>query len=110
MSRGLCGSRPAMRSITACAQTCLAHWREADFGIAPAMAASPMTWMSGTRRDSKVVGVDRGTSRCGRRSRDGGDASARWGGMIQATSALTSAKVGADDHRRRIDLAHLPSA
>src|SRR5580704_2632021 len=28
----------------------------ADFGIAPAMAASPMTWMFGLRRDSKVIG------------------------------------------------------
>ncbi len=44
MSFGLSGSRPASRSITAWAQTLACEFAEkADFGIAPPMAASPMT-------------------------------------------------------------------
>ncbi len=57
MSFGASGSRPRTRLATAPAQTLA--WAlavKADFGMAPPIAASPMTWMPGTRRDSKLTG------------------------------------------------------
>ena len=48
------GARPASKFTIALAQTfAWALAENADFGMAPMMAASPMTWMPGTRRDSK---------------------------------------------------------
>ena len=56
ISRGSTGSRSASRATTAAAQTLACALAEnADFGIAPMMAASPTTWMFGTSFDSNVT-------------------------------------------------------
>ena len=89
MSFGAAGARPARRSITASAQTFpCALAAKADFGIAPAMAASPITWIRGTRRDSKVTGSIGHQPLRSATAAAAAIGAARWGGMMQATSAL----------------------
>src|ERR1700722_5834341 len=57
MSFGVSGFSPRASFAPATAQTLACEFAaNADFGIAPAMAASPMTWMFGTCFDSKVTG------------------------------------------------------
>src|SRR5271155_5871523 len=57
MSFGVSGFSPRASFATATAQTLAwALAAKADFGIAPAMQASPTTWMPGTMRDSNVTG------------------------------------------------------
>src|SRR5580704_5992054 len=57
MSLGVSGFSPRASFATATAHTLAwALAANADFGIAPAMAASPTTWMFGTWRDSNVTG------------------------------------------------------
>src|SRR5271163_3289088 len=57
MSFGVPGVSPRASFATATAQTLAwALAAKADFGIAPAMQASPTTWMLGTMRDSNVTG------------------------------------------------------
>src|ERR1700724_3636282 len=57
MSFGSLGFSPRASVATAAAQALACELAaNADFGIAPAMAASPMTWMFGFKRDSKVTG------------------------------------------------------
>ena len=73
------GRRPRPRSSAATAAAQTLAWalaEKADFGMAPAIAASPITWMPGCSRDSKVtgsighqpvaVGDAGGLRRCGR--------------------------------------------
>ena len=60
MSFGSAGVPPASRAAIAAAQTLAwALAAKADFGIAPAIAASPMTWMLGCSFDSKRHRIDR---------------------------------------------------
>src|SRR5829696_1684010 len=57
MSFGSAGVPPLSRAAIAAAQTLA--WAlavNADFGIAPAIDASPMTWMLGCSFDSKLTG------------------------------------------------------
>jgi hypothetical protein len=62
--------------VTAAAQTLAwALAAKADFGIAPAIAASPMTWMLACRRDSKGRRVDRAPPRLVGDARNLGDKS-----------------------------------
>src|SRR5439155_11346576 len=93
MSLGSSGVLPATSLATAAAQTLAwALAEKADFGIAPAIEASPMTWMLGCNLDSKVAGsighqpVRSATAAI----------SAIWpafcGGMTFATSALCLSK------------------
>src|SRR5580704_3908266 len=57
ISLGVSGLSPRTSFATATAHTLAwALAANADFGIAPAMAASPTTWMPGTCRDSNVTG------------------------------------------------------
>ena len=57
MSFGSAGVPPLSRAATAAAQTLAwALAANADFGMAPAIAASPMTWMFGCSFDSNVTG------------------------------------------------------
>src|SRR3954470_7399803 len=93
MSFGVTGARPARRSATASAQTFpCAFAAKADFGIAPATAASPITWTPGTRRDSKVTGSIGHQPVRSATPAAAATGAARWGGMMQATAALYSAK------------------
>src|SRR5260221_3203329 len=56
MSLGLGGVRPARSFGTAAAQTLAwALAENADFGIAPAIEASPTTWILGCNLDSNVT-------------------------------------------------------
>lgn len=93
ISFGGSGVRPARRSITASAQTlACAFAAKADFGIAPAMAASPTTWMPATSRDSKVMGSIGHQPERSATPAALAMGAARWGGMMQATSALYVSK------------------
>src|SRR6266849_4102774 len=57
MSLGSYGLPPPISLATAAAQTLAwAFAANADFGIAPAIAASPMTWTLGCSFDSNVTG------------------------------------------------------
>ena len=57
ISSRLAGVSPRSSAATAAAQTlACAFAANADFGIAPMIAASPITWMFGTSFDSKVTG------------------------------------------------------
>src|SRR5262249_60750857 len=57
MSLGLDGVPPPTSVATAAAHTLAWEFAaNADFGIAPAIAASPMTWMPGWSFDSNVTG------------------------------------------------------
>ena len=60
MSFGVSGFSPRASFATATAQTLAwALAANADFGIAPAMAASPMTWMFGTSFELEGHRIDR---------------------------------------------------
>ena len=61
---------------------------KADFGIAPAIAASPMTWTPGCRRDSKVIGSIGHHPVWSATPAISAICPARCGGMTLATSAL----------------------
>src|SRR2546430_16597282 len=57
MSLGADGVAPARSRATAAAHVLACELAaNADFGIAPAMAASPMTWIRGCNFDSHVTG------------------------------------------------------
>src|SRR5947209_11985327 len=57
MSFGSGGFSPRSRIATAAAQAFACEFAaKADFGIAPAIAASPITWMFGWNFDSNVTG------------------------------------------------------
>src|SRR5712671_5070090 len=57
MSLGFAAGLPESSDATAAAQTFACEFAaKADLGIAPAIAASPMTWMFGWSFDSKVDG------------------------------------------------------
>src|SRR2546423_9730118 len=57
MSLGADGVAPVRSRATAAAHVLACELAaNADFGIAPAMAASPMTWIRGCSFDSKVTG------------------------------------------------------
>ena len=60
MSFGSPASRPRASATTAAAQTLAwAFAEKADFGMAPAMVASPITWMFGRSREFEGDGIDR---------------------------------------------------
>jgi hypothetical protein len=55
--RGVSGDLPDSMFTTAAAQALpCACAADADFGMPPAIAASPMTWMLGTSFEAKLVG------------------------------------------------------
>src|SRR5262249_41642897 len=95
MSLGSSGLAPASSLATAAAQTLAwAFAANADFGIAPAIDASPMTWTFGCSFDSNVAG-----SIGHQPVRSAAPAvstipPAFWGGMTLATSALWRPKSG----------------
>src|SRR4051794_6804477 len=75
--------------MTAAAQTfAWALAAKADFGIAPAIAASPMTWISGCNIEAKVAGsIGHQTERSATPA-SSAICPARCGGITLATSAL----------------------
>src|SRR3954447_1734307 len=93
MSFGSAGVAPLSRAAIAAAQTLA--WAlavNADFGIAPAIEASPMTWMFGCSLDSNVAGsIGHHPVQSAARAISA-IRPAFWGGMTLATSALWRAK------------------
>src|SRR2546421_3231238 len=74
---------------TAAAQTLACAFAEnADFGIAPMIAASPITWMFGTSFDSNVTGSTGHQPERSATPAACAIAPARCGGITLATSAL----------------------
>src|SRR5262249_61792969 len=91
------GGSSFSNAATAAAQTLAwALAAKADFGIAPAIAASPMTWMFGCRRDSNVTGSIGHQPVLSATPASCAIAPARCGGVTFATAALYVAQSGAN--------------
>src|SRR5580704_13461538 len=93
MSFGSLGFSPRASLAAAAAQALACELAaNADFGIAPAIAASPMIWMFGFKRDSKVTGSIGHQPLRSAAPASSAMRPALWGGMTLATFALCWAK------------------